>query len=196
MSTNPQPKTKVRLINPGHGSSVAKARYNLYRHCNAQLKHAMANGFYLEAITLLESMITDRLESRIAALHGQDEIYRAFGTLGELLFGRRSRTKDQRIIGLLSKDLDEPSELVDLYHRINEWRSNRNACLHEMVKLGDESDKEWKYRYAHSKSVAKAGQKLFRDLSRITRAYKRAKTGGLPDAALSPTTSRTTNRQL
>lgn len=102
--------SKVRAINSGPRSPEAQSRYQLYRQCNAQIKHAMSQGFYLEAISLIETIIADRLESRIAHVNGQDDIYRKFGTISELLFGRKSRRMGERILGLLSKDMAEPVE--------------------------------------------------------------------------------------
>lgn len=115
MSLNNEQTAKVRLINTGRTSSVAKARQALYRSCTARIKEAIKLGFYLEAIALLESMITDRLESRIAAIHGQDEEYRKFRTIGYLLHGGGSKVKGKNVVGLLNDGLAEPKDLIDIY---------------------------------------------------------------------------------
>ena len=57
-----------------------KIRYVRYKHVLEQYKKAMENGFYLEAVTLMESIISDRLESRAAYL----EKTNGFETLGKL----------------------------------------------------------------------------------------------------------------
>ena len=161
--------SKVRAINSGPSSTVAQSRYQLYRQCNAQIKHAMSQGFYLEAISLIESIIADRLESRIAHVNSQDDIYRKFGTIGELLFGRKSRRKGERILGLLSKEMAEPEELVIIYRMISDWGSRRNTCLHEMVKLDESNGRPWNARYTYAKVVATEGKKLSTLLSKSIR---------------------------
>lgn len=55
--------TRTREIadNPQKG----KIRYDLYKAVIHRYKEAMEKGFFLEAITLMESLISDRLESAI-----------------------------------------------------------------------------------------------------------------------------------
>lgn len=168
MNEKSAPNTKVRSVNTGRHSAVAIAREDLYSHCNIQAKKAMDRGFYLEAIALLESMITDRLESRIAAIHGQDETCRTFRTIGYLLHGRGSKAcKIQRLSGLLDKELAEPEDLLVVYRRVEEWSAGRNTCLHQMVKLGGKASKNWAERIAYAKETAESGLKIFRELSSL-----------------------------
>jgi hypothetical protein len=186
MSQNNEQAAKVRLINAGRTSSVAKARQALYRSCTARIKEAIKLGFYLEAIALLESMITDRLESRIAAIHGQDENYRKFRTIGHLLHGRVYKDKSKNVVGLLNGGLGEPNDLIDVYREINEWSNDRNVCLHQMVKLDGKSDKEWEPRIAYAEKTAKSGQKIFRSLSRLIDMHNKSLLGISASTTLPP----------
>ena len=166
-------QAKVRSVNTGRSSPVAKARQELYRHCTVQVNNAIAKGFYLEAIALLESMITDRLESRISAIHGQDETYRKFRTIGFLLHGRGNKHDHaKRIAGLLSEELNEPEDLVIKYQEVRQWSKDRNSCMHQMVKLGGKSFLAWNERVAHAKNTAEVGYKLFRELSKLVDTHK------------------------
>ena len=63
---------------------VGKARHELYRGALGHLKSAIEQGFYIEAVALCESVLSDRLEARNSHLNGHSVDSRkqkAFGTL-------------------------------------------------------------------------------------------------------------------
>ncbi|MFT5915887.1 MAG: hypothetical protein ACJAWV_001955 [Flammeovirgaceae bacterium] len=68
-------KTRNHIGNEG----VSKNRYELYQLAFKQFDKAIEAGFYLEAVTIIESIIADRMESRIGQLTEEPFI---FGTLG------------------------------------------------------------------------------------------------------------------
>ena len=76
-----------------HGDGLGDRRY--YRYCAAfdRADRAMQDGYYLEAITLLDSLIFDRLSSRL--YHLTQRATKAPGTgalCNELLSGRKGGT--------------------------------------------------------------------------------------------------------
>ena len=68
-------KTRANNSDPG----VPANRQAIYREAIDQYKKAIAAGFFLEATALAESLIADRMESRLSYLRGAEV---AFDTLG------------------------------------------------------------------------------------------------------------------
>lgn len=135
------------------GTSVGSTRQHLYHQAYAQINSALKQEFYLEAITLIESLISDRLESRISFLKKFDF---SFKTLGTLIKESRKIEKDVTFKNLVSQDLDT-------------WRENRNKALHEMVKLADGETTTWSTRVEVLVPIATDGLKLLR---RIDKRFK------------------------
>ena len=148
---------KLRAHNDGPQSKVAKQRQYLYRDAIRRVNHAMAAGFHLEAITILESMISDRLESRLSRIHSENPEKRRFSNLSPLaqeLAGERS---------------SEPREAKLIYRDIEAWAIRRNAAVHEMAKLLDGCDKSWDVKYREVKQAALKGKRIFRMLDAVVR---------------------------
>lgn len=152
---------KKRAINSSSQSSVAQLRKQLYTNAYLQIQMAIEQGFYLEAITLCESMISDRLESRIAYLTGQDQQNRQFSNLGPLLGKLKSANPNNR--------LENSEEALLLYEAIREWTRLRNTALHEMVKVAEDEHVDWSVRYQHNKTVALKGKTLANKLGNLVR---------------------------
>lgn len=148
---------KKRVINTGPKSVPAQARRGLYRHAISRINNAIEQRYPLEAIALLESMIADRLEARLACLHQQSPEKRNLSTLGNL-------TQE------LSGDaLKESKEAQDLYQKVKEWAHGRNEALHEMVKLAECSEKDWEEKVGEAQATAEKGLTLFRKLDALVR---------------------------
>ena len=58
---NNNKKKEKRPTGTANGTNIE--RYHLYKDVFGHLSYAMKNGFYIETIALLESAISDRLES-------------------------------------------------------------------------------------------------------------------------------------
>lgn len=123
------------------GSSVGTLRHQLYRQAYKQIKIAMDQGFYLEAITLIESLVSDRLESRLSFRKKSDF---SFKTLGDLIREMKKVESDTLL-----------KELV--VSRLDKWRISRNQAIHEMVKLADGTMDDWNSRNETLIDVAKKG---------------------------------------
>ena len=128
-------------------------RYHLYKQAYAQIKRAMEQGFYLEAITLVESLASDRIESRLTFLKGADF---SFKTLGALIQESKRTETDTTLKYLVAQ-------------RLSTWRIARNKSLHEMAKLANGDTTNWDDRMRDVKPIAKEG---LATLQAIDKRYK------------------------
>lgn len=124
-------------------------RRDRYQRVLEQYKRAMESGFYLEAVTLMESIISDRLESRATYL-GKTA---GFDTLGKLC-------------NILSSD----TVLKDIIPQIVDWKNGRNRILHEMSKI-DASDmaEDFGEKYESGRLLAQSGLDIFRKVDAAVR---------------------------
>lgn len=124
-------------------------RRDRYQRVLEQYKRAMESGFYLEAVTLMESIISDRLESRATYL-GKTT---GFDTLGKLC-------------NILSSD----TVLKDIIPQIVDWKNGRNRMLHEMSKI-DASDmaEDFDEKYESGRLLAQSGLDIFRQVDAAVR---------------------------
>jgi hypothetical protein len=107
-------RNKTRAV-PSRDSGTKRGE--LYKAAHEKINAAMAAGFFLEAITLCDRIIGDRLEARIACIHKQDPAKRTFMTLEQLT---KSLTK---------ADLREPQSAVIVYGKVKNWADKRNRAL-------------------------------------------------------------------
>lgn len=148
---------KDRAINQP-GNNIGKIRQQFYKSAVEHCKKAMEEDFYLEAITIIESMIADRLESRVAWLSNQK--IRQLTNLGPLI---KTIKKDYPL---------EYSEHTELFENLDTWRKDRNKFIHEMVKIEDGSE-SFEIRLTNAKKTAVDGLKIFSKLSNyVTKANK------------------------
>jgi hypothetical protein len=138
-------------------SRVGALRFRLYKHCYQRVDQALDAGYHLEAIALLESMISDRLESRLAFLAQTDF---SFKTLGALINKARAAECD-------------PELRVLVIEKLPVWSKNRNEAIHEMAKLADGDTDGWEARQLKNSQFARDGLALLRKLdSRVKRLRK------------------------
>ena len=153
MKKNENEKKVRQRKSSGPKSRTGQARRDLYAKSLERIAKAIEDGYALEAITLLESLIADRLESRLASIHDQKAEKRKFSTLGNL-------TQE-----LKGKKAGEPKEAVKLFKRVDDWADLRNEAVHEIAKLREGSSKKWETKYKKAVKAAKEGIELFNDLS-------------------------------
>ena len=96
-------------------------KYFTYRFANEQIMDAIEAGFYLEAITIEESIIVDRL-FRFCKDNGL------------------TRSASQVTLGTVETFLKrlpdhiQQAEKIDFLDELNNFRENRNICLHQIAK--------------------------------------------------------------
>ncbi len=149
----------------GHGYGTL--RYNLFKHAEERIEQSIQEGYYCEAIAIIESVITDRLESRLSHLKQQNV---GFQNLGPAITSLQKCETNETIMLLLS-DLDN-------------WRVKRNTALHELVKI--EAGKpvlKWEQRLEDLSASASEGYELLKKLyhsvadlnpRHFSRAFKRS----------------------
>jgi len=123
-----------------------------------RMSAAIEAGFYLEAIALTESIVSDRLESRLSAL-GHPNC--AFQPLGELIKAIRKWEPDAPLRALVEQDLDS-------------WRVLRNQALHEMVKVAVGDPSNWDDRMLALVLIAEEGRSVLRRIDNRRKALRRA----------------------
>jgi len=100
-------------------------KYFSYSEAWVRIKKARGAGFYLEAVTLQESIITDRLVSFLVCV-------------GEIhVESRIEKCSFGQLIQLWTKRVRQPipvPHFSDLRSAVDEWRKHRNRVVHGMVK--------------------------------------------------------------
>ena len=141
------------------------SKYFSYSEAWVRINKAHGSGFYLEAVTLEESIIADRLLSFLVCV-------------GEIKTESRVENRGLgQLIQLWSKRVPEPipvADFSDLRAAVDQWRRRRNLVVHGMVKSmpggphGDVLDflKEAEF-------VAFQGKALALAVSDWTRKFKR-----------------------
>ena len=95
-------------------------KYESYKFAFDQIDHAIEKGFYLEAITICESILADRLLSFLQL--NEIEVKTRF-TLNKCLIKLTDFESDFRI-----------KESEDFRIDLKQWWNQRNQCLHAIVK--------------------------------------------------------------
>ncbi len=156
-----KPPKSPRAINRGPQSDTAQNRRNLYQNALKKVAAALNDGYAVEAVTLVESMIADRLEARRANIHSQDRKKRMFSNLGPLV--------DE----LCGEKAGESDSSKKLYKEVANWADERNKAIHELVKLPENSEQKWDDKYAEAQTTAEKGLDLFRRLDSKIKALNR-----------------------
>jgi hypothetical protein len=150
-------------------------KYFSYSEAWVRIKKAHGSGFYLEAVTLEESIIADRLLSFLVCA-------------GEIQAESRVENRSLgQLVQLWKKRVPEPiaaTHFPDLHAAVDEWRKRRNLVVHGMVKSmpgaqhGDVLDflKEAEF-------VAFQGKALALAVSDWTKKFKRQFDGVKPNPA-------------
>lgn len=113
-------------------------RRQLRDRARIRLAEAMAAGYFVEAVALEDSMISDRLEE----LLGMHKPRVAMNTIGQL--------------AQLSRAL-EPETFGHLALQILDWAESRNVVVHQMVKVGPTHRGDWEQRLAQARATAEKG---------------------------------------
>lgn len=142
--------------------NVGSARHSIYKDAIDRYHMAMDSGFYIEAISLMESLISDRIESLLNACaerKNTDDSKRteySYQPLGSLVAS-----------ALKAEDIRNYQPMVEEVNKIKDWKTKRNGAIHEMAKLSDTKiGQPFSEKYANLKCVAEEGYRLFRELDK------------------------------
>jgi len=143
------------------------AKYLSYREAWARIGAAQGHGFYLEAVTIVESMITDRLISYlvgIGVLARPNELDQ-YPPLGRLIQTWKTHCPSPIVTG----------RVTDLQTAVDTWRQRRNKIVHSIVKShpGEATDEVDNFLSA-AKTAAAQGVILAQALTNWVRKSRRA----------------------
>jgi len=120
----------------------------------------LEESWLLEAITLEESIITDRL---LSILTSTEQAISSKQSLGNL-------------IAQAKKLMTGSGSIVDgdLFHDLNQWREERNECIHAFCKLDDHAyaDKSAQIFSEEMWETAKKGRELVDLVKHLSRQAK------------------------
>lgn len=151
---------KERVASTGPESVIGRKRQDLYAKTLKRVSESIEAGFVLEAITLLESVMSDRLEARLANLGLECDGTGKFWSL-------------TKMADTLAKQSHETDDAKKVYLKIRIWAKKRNAALHGLGKLAKAEVKGWDQKYNEARAAADNGLELFRDLDREVKKLNR-----------------------
>ena len=134
-----------------------KQKSQRYAFAHERMKLALEQGFHLEAITICESMISDRLLSSLDRHRGVTRnarwgLHRLINAhLDETVLDRSSTANGEK--------------LIDVFSALRAWKDERNELLHGIAKClpGDEVHSN-SVLMERAKRAAQDGLRLFRHL--------------------------------
>ena len=146
-------------------------KYEAYREAWTRIKQAQENGFFLEAITIQESIISDRLISFLSR-PGADNTYTQQRE-------NQSFFSFSKLIRCWRAEVPVPIQIdgfTDLIYAVDVWRESRNGAVHAIVKFDhtDEAQTIDTFLQAAMK-VAIEGEQLARAVSKWQQKLKRQK---------------------
>lgn len=139
-------------------SNVNKRRHDVYSGVIRQYHYAMASGFYIEAIALMESIIADRMESMSNEISQTSNF--SHKTLEKLLCFLLGEKQKNEINEELYKCLEE----------IAVWKDARNDAIHEMAKILNE---QFDSHYDRLEEYADDGYDIFRKLDKAISKWRK-----------------------
>jgi hypothetical protein len=151
------PKSKIRATI--HDNSGVE-RYEIIKSAISRFNTAIEHSFFLEATALIESLICDRLESRIGELTQKSV---EFGTLGDLL----------KKLNSIETDIELKKIMNNIFYQ---WAGNRNIVIHQAAKIELGKKKDWNEFLRLSESTAKEGRKAFDCYNKRLQKLRRQKT--------------------
>lgn len=149
---------KVKVIKQRSSSSyrTARAKQELYRQAHERLERAIKRGSHIEAVVLIESLMSDRLESALTQIKG--------------------KPVNVSTLGMLLREFQKHVEIDDEFRAAMwAWNKSRGLVVHEMVKLTNEIESSWEERIAYARTTARAGKELLRQLRKYTDKITRRK---------------------
>jgi hypothetical protein len=160
LATMKRPHSK--RLTGGQGTAIAQQRYGLYKLANEQLKVAYEAGFYIECVSICESIISDRIEARLQFLRRDTDKPSHIDSLGRLL---------KQVTDI------EPEDQIELraaYVSIREWGNARNETIHQFVKVTDQNQGlDGKGRIRNAKTAARNGIRLMKMISTLVRKHNK-----------------------
>ncbi len=149
-----KPKLRATILDVS-----GQKKYEIIKAAISQYNTAFEHSFFLEATALIESLISDRLESRLGELK-QESV--AFDTLGNLLRDLGRIESDEILIQIMNK-------------QINPWSGQRNIIIHQAAKIQVGKNKDWNQFLKLAENTAKNGKIAFNNFNKQLEKLRRKK---------------------
>ena len=120
-------------------------RYEIIKSVISRVNLSIEHSYFLEATSLIESLICDRLESRLGELLKKPI---AFSTIGNLLFDLKKYEKEIILLDIMQ-------------NHIIDWAKDRNIVIHQAAKIEVGHKKDWNLFLKFAEKTAKNGIKIF-----------------------------------
>jgi len=159
----PLHKTKPRAI--ANTPTVSEQRRSTIAACYSWIEYSIANGFYMEAVTIIESLIADRMESRLSFLLSGDVGFQMLQNLLDKLYSIES---DRKLKELL-KNPDPNSVEIDL----QKWIKERNEIVHQAAKIEHANFIPFHIKLQRAKTSAETGKALARKIDTRVKYLRR-----------------------
>jgi hypothetical protein len=153
--------------------TLGSRRYQRYVAAFDWSERCVERGYYLEAIAILDSLICDRLASRLGHLTGEGvELRLTCGQLCQRLIGGDSTTRSGS---------EKDAEFREAIGSIREWVGRRNDALHAAAKVlhSDDSSRSFPTLLKSRRRDALDGKKVLRKFDDLDTA-SRARVGKSP----------------
>jgi hypothetical protein len=127
-------------------------KFRAYRESWTRIKEAQKQGFYLEAITIEESIISDRLSSyfrNVLEIEKQPNTFKGMHDLWKKYH----------------PEIIAAGGYIDLMQALDKWREERNKAIHDIVHSDKHVDRSIENFLSNTKTVAEDGEKLARIIS-------------------------------
>jgi Arc/MetJ-type ribon-helix-helix transcriptional regulator len=148
-------------------------KYKSYREAWSRIKQAQENQFFLEAITIQESIISDRLISFLAGSNVKNILTKdkrgRWPSFGNLIQRWESEFSEELKSG-------ETQNLANLINAVDQWRNDRNEAIHAIVKSDPgEPTQDIDLFLRTAKKVAEQGTYLAKEVCKWHQAQKKSK---------------------
>ena len=139
-------------------SEVRQIKKRIWAMASIQLRDAMEDGYWIEAVSIEESMMVDAIESYLQKHYKADK----FLTLGEAI---------SAVLKLNLIDKDEA-----LFIRARRWVNERNVVVHELMKVNKTNQWTWEQKMNNNLGVASEGFDLAKELKKWSSRNQKFKT--------------------
>ena len=166
---------KIRV--PGEkGSSQNELRGELYSSAFSHIKDAYDKGFYIECISIIDSMITDRIESYCQFLSYEDDKQFVANSVFDAIRNLGTLTKEKGV---------RDDEFYVINDKIEKWSAQRNRAIHGFVIVREETKgDDFNKRKQVTKDAADEGLRLVREVMSYTQKRIRLPKGLVPTQSL------------
>jgi hypothetical protein len=151
----------------GDGSSTGDERYRLLKAAFAHVQQSIRDGHHLEAITVLESILTDRLGSMVhGALGSEVTLRHTLGALVKLAKQGPLITQSEQPEGTPARHYAPMAAdiMSFLTGELSRWWRIRNNAVHAMAKLHHVGDATFAERYTKLSEAVLEGVRVLRQL--------------------------------